>query len=93
LASCKLRGSARGGRERLVQGEISPTPEAIIKEIAFNGRTNYARTKDVTEFNAAKETDVIFGSLEILENCDPDHREKIGNEPRTMDISPASMAP
>jgi hypothetical protein len=44
LASCKLRGSARGGRERLVQGEISPASEAIIKEIAFNGWTNYAST-------------------------------------------------
>jgi hypothetical protein len=32
LASRKLRGSTREGRERLVQGEISPTPEAIIKE-------------------------------------------------------------
>src|SRR4026209_769137 len=60
LASCKPRGCARGGRERLVQGEISPTLEAIIKEIAFNGRPNYPCTKDVTEFDATKETDVIF---------------------------------
>src|SRR4029077_13846390 len=60
LASRKLRGTARAGRERLVQGEISPTPEAIIKEIAFNGRPNYPCTKDVTEFDATKETNVIF---------------------------------
>ena len=31
-----------GRRERLIQGEISPTPKAIIKEIAFNGRPNYS---------------------------------------------------
>src|SRR5678815_435030 len=60
LASGKLRGSARARRERLVQGEVSPTPEAIIKEIAFNRWTNYAMSKDVTGFDAAKETDVIF---------------------------------
>ena len=60
LGSPKLRGSTREGRERLIQGEISPTPKAIIKEVAFNRWTNYAHAKDVTEFNATKETDVIF---------------------------------
>src|SRR5207247_8181909 len=60
LVSRKHRGTARAGRERFVQGEISPTPEAIIEEIAFNGWPNYARTKDVTQFDAAKEPDVIF---------------------------------
>ena len=60
LASCKLRGTVRARRERLVQGEVSPASEAIIKEISFNGWPNPARTKDVTEFNAAKEPDVIF---------------------------------
>src|SRR5216110_2124323 len=61
LVSRKHRGTARAGCERFVQGEISPTPEAIIEEIAFNGWPNYARTKDVTQFDAAKETDVILG--------------------------------
>jgi len=42
------------------QGEVGATPKAVIKEITFNGRTNQTRTKDVTEFNAAKEADVIF---------------------------------
>src|SRR5436305_15152279 len=60
LVSRKLRGTARAGRERFVQGEVSPTPEAIIEEITFNGWPNYARTKDVTQFDAARETDVIF---------------------------------
>ena len=60
VASCKLRGTVRARRERLVQGEVSPASEAIIKEIAFNRRPNYPCTKDVTEFDAAKETDVIF---------------------------------
>ncbi len=42
------------------QGEVSATAKAIVKEIAFNRWTNYARAKDVTEFNAAKKADVIF---------------------------------
>src|SRR5438034_2377353 len=45
--SGKHGGTARAGRELFVQGEISPTPDAIIEEIEFNGRPNYARTKDV----------------------------------------------
>ena len=43
------------------QGEVGATPEAVVKEVTFNRGTNYARAEDVTEFNAAKETDVIFG--------------------------------
>src|SRR5438094_9709786 len=58
LVSRTHRGTARAARERFVQGEISPTPEAIIEEIAFNGRPNYARTKNFTQSDAAKETDV-----------------------------------
>ena len=42
------------------QGEVSATPKAIVKEVAFNRWTNYARAKDVTEFDAAEKTDVIF---------------------------------
>ncbi len=42
------------------QGEVSATAKAIVKEIAFNRWTNHARTKDVTEFNAAEKADVIF---------------------------------
>ena len=45
LPSRKLRRTARARRERLIQGEVSPTPEAIIKEIAFNGWPNYAEPK------------------------------------------------
>jgi len=46
MASRKLRGTIRAGRERLIQGEVSPASEAIIKEISFNGWPNPARTKD-----------------------------------------------
>jgi len=42
------------------QGEVSATAKAIVKEVAFDRGTNYARAKDVTEFDAAEETDVIF---------------------------------
>ena len=42
------------------QGEVSATPKAIVKEVAFNRWTNYARAKDVTEFNAAEKADVIL---------------------------------
>ncbi len=44
----------------IIQGEVSATAKAIIKEIAFNRWTNYARAKHVTEFNAAVKTDVIL---------------------------------
>ena len=42
------------------QGEVGATPKAVIKEVAFNRWANYTRAKDVTEFDAAKEADVIF---------------------------------
>src|SRR5207247_3561239 len=42
------------------QGEVSATLKPVVKEIAFNGRTKYTRAKDVTEFDAAEKTDVIF---------------------------------
>ena len=42
------------------QGEVSTAPKAIVKEVAFNRWTNYARAENVTEFNAAKKADVIF---------------------------------
>ena len=42
------------------QGEVSATAKAIVKEVAFNRGTNYARAEDVTEFNAAKKADVIL---------------------------------
>src|SRR5436190_18760393 len=42
------------------QGEVSATPETIVKEVAFNRWTNYARAKDVTQFNAAVKADVIL---------------------------------
>ena len=46
--------------KRSSQGEVSATSKAIVKEVAFNRWTNYARAKDVTEFNAAEKADVIF---------------------------------
>ena len=46
--------------KRSLQGEVSATAKAIVKEVAFNRWTNYARAKDVTEFNAAEEADVIL---------------------------------
>src|SRR5512132_2017152 len=42
------------------QGEVSATAKAIVKEVAFDRWTNYARAKDVTEFNAAVKADVIL---------------------------------
>src|SRR4029077_2142895 len=42
------------------QGEVSATAKAIVKEVAFNCWTNYARAEDVTEFNAAEKADVIL---------------------------------
>ena len=43
------------------QDEVGATPEAVVKEVAFNRWTKYACAKDVTEFNAAKKADIIFG--------------------------------
>src|SRR5438105_15749750 len=43
------------------QGEVTAAPNAIVKEVAFNRWTNYTRSENVTEFNAAKKSDVIFG--------------------------------
>src|SRR5262249_10076955 len=37
----------------LVQREVSAAPKAIVKEVAFDRWTNYARPKDVTKFDAA----------------------------------------
>src|SRR5437667_12704825 len=45
---------------RCVQREVSAAPKAIVKEVAFNRWTNYARAKDVTEFNAAVKANVIL---------------------------------
>ena len=42
------------------QGEVSTAPEAVVKEVTFDGRTKYACAKDVTEFDSAVETGVIF---------------------------------
>jgi len=42
------------------QGEISATSEAVIKKVPFNGRTKYACAKNVTEFDAAEEPDIVF---------------------------------
>src|SRR2546423_9075909 len=46
--------------KRIPQGEVTAAPKAIVKEVAFNRWTNYTRAKNVTEFNAAKKSDVIF---------------------------------
>src|SRR6478735_522515 len=42
------------------EGEVSATAKAIVKEVAFDRWTNYARAKDVTEFNAAEKADIIL---------------------------------
>src|SRR6266516_2779814 len=42
------------------QREVSAAPEAIVKEIPFNGRPKHACEKDVTEFDPAKKTNVVF---------------------------------
>jgi hypothetical protein len=42
------------------QGEVSATPKAIVKEVAFNGWTKYAGAKDVTQFDAAEKADIIL---------------------------------
>src|SRR5436190_16225120 len=39
---------------------ISTTPEAVVKEVPFNGRAKYTCAKDVTELNAAEKADVIL---------------------------------
>ena len=51
---------AYGVTKAIPQGEVSATAKAIVKEVAFNRWTNYARAKDVTEFNAAEKADVIL---------------------------------
>jgi len=42
------------------QGEVSAASETVVEEIAFDGRSDYSRPKDVTEFDAAKKSDIIF---------------------------------
>src|SRR5438552_3604054 len=42
------------------QGGVSASPKAVVKEVPFNRWTKYARAKDVTRFDAAEKTDVIF---------------------------------
>src|SRR6476646_8272722 len=42
------------------QGDVGATAKAIVKEVAFDRWTNYARAKDVTEFNAAEKADIIL---------------------------------
>src|SRR4029453_1686157 len=42
------------------QGEVSAHAKAIVKKGPFDRGTNYARAKDVTEFNAAVKADVIL---------------------------------
>ena len=51
---------AKALSKRIPQGEVGATSKAIIKEVAFNRWANYTGAKDVTEFDAAKEADVIF---------------------------------
>ena len=56
-----------------LQGKVSPASEAIVKEVAFNCWPKLARAKDVTEFDAAKKTDVIFWvHLEMSSEKRPD---------------------
>ena len=42
------------------QSAVSATSKTVVKVVPFNGRTNYASAEDVTEFDAAEKTDVIF---------------------------------
>jgi hypothetical protein len=44
----------------ILQREVGATAKAIVKEVAFNRWTNYARAKDVTDFNAAVKANVIL---------------------------------
>ena len=46
--------------KRIPQGEVTAAPKAIVKEVAFNRWTNYTGAENVTEFNAAEKSDVIF---------------------------------
>jgi len=42
------------------QGSISAAPKAVVKEVPFNRRTKYASAKNVTCFETAEKTDIIF---------------------------------
>src|SRR6266487_5921609 len=42
------------------QGGVSASPTAVVKEVPFNRWTKYARPKDVTRFDAAEKTNVVF---------------------------------
>jgi hypothetical protein len=49
------------------QGKVSAALKPVVKEVAFNGRTNYACAKHIAELDAAEETDVIFrGDFETV---------------------------
>src|ERR1700730_10890166 len=63
------------GVEYLTQSEIRVGSKAVVEEISFNCRPNYARAKDVAKFDAAEETGVIVrmdldsiggGNVELL---------------------------
>jgi len=43
------------------QVAVSAAFEPVVKEVPFDRRTKYPRAKDVTEFDATKKTDLIFG--------------------------------
>ena len=60
------------GVEYLTQGEISVAPEAVVEKISFDGRANYAGAKDVTEFDATEDADII-----VRMDLDRIGREKI----------------
>src|SRR4029077_14858646 len=61
--ACVNRGTQIAGSNYITigfpQGEVRPTPKAVVKEISFNGRTKYASAKDVPEFDPAETPDVI----------------------------------
>ena len=42
------------------QGSISAAPKAVVKEVPFNRRTKYASAKNVTCFETAEKTDIVF---------------------------------
>src|SRR5204862_918812 len=42
------------------QGSISAAPKAVVKEVPLNRRTKYASAKNVTCFETAEKTDIIF---------------------------------
>ena len=54
---------------RVIQGEISTGPKAVVKEVAFNGWTNHACAKDVTEFDTPEEANLIVRTVFEIE-CD-----------------------